>query len=177
MGFLHRLFQKFSGKKQSVPKTSMPKKTLDEIWQLEDPSDLIGELSVYIAVKCHYEENLSVLSVPERIFYTTQTLEEEVNNGGFDQFFFNSSGNLANEVVHAFTEIGAVKTADICRKAFSVYGEEVPADRDERQDILELLNEEQEEILERCADVFFDYEENLNELNYAFVMRNKNEFC
>lgn len=177
MGFLHRLFRKFSGKKQSVPKTSMPKKTLDEIWQLEDPVDLIGELSGYIAEKCRYGEALSVLSEPERIFYTTQILEMEVNNGGFGQFFFNSSGNLANEVVHAFTEIGAVKTADICRKAFSVYGEEVPKDRDERQDILECLNEEQEKILERCDDAFFDYEENLNELNYAFVMRNKDNFC
>ena len=177
MGFLHKLFQKIAGKKKTIPQSPKPKKTLDEIWQLEDPVDLIGELAAYIAEKCQYGEDLSVLSAPERLFYTTQILEEEVNNGGFDQFFFNSSGNLANEVVHAFTEIGAVKTADICRKAFSVYGEEVPADRDERQDILELLNEEQEEILERCADVFFDYEENLNELNYAFVMRNKDDFC
>ena len=177
MEFLHKLFQKFAGKKNAILKTPTPKKSLEEIWMLDDPLDLIGELSGYIAEKCRYGEALSVLSEPERIFYTTQILEMEVNNGGFDQFFFNSSGNLANEVVHAFTEIGAVKTADICRKAFSVYGEEVPTDRDERQDILELLNEEQEEILERCADVFFDYEENLNELNYAFVMRNKDDFC
>lgn len=84
---------------------------------------------------------------------------------------------MTGEAVHTFAEIGAVKTADICRKAVSVYGEEVPADRDERQHILERLNEAQEEILERCADVFFDCEENLNELNYAFVMRNKDEFC
>ena len=176
MGFLHKLFQKIAGKKKTIPQSPKPKKTLDEIWLLEDPLDMIGELSVYIAVKCHYGEDLSVLSVPERIFYTTQILEMEVNNGGFGQFFFNSSGDLANEVVHAFTEIGAVKTADICRKAFSVYGEEIPKDRDERQDILECLNEEQEKFLERCDDAFFDYEENLNELNYAYVMRNKDDF-
>ena len=175
MGFLRKLFQKIAGKKKTIPQSPKPKKTLDEIWQLEDPLDMIGELSVYIAVKCHYGEDLSVLSVPERIFYTTQILEMEVNNGGFDQFFFNSSGNLANDVVHAFTEIGAVKTADICRKAVSVYGVEVPADRDERYDILS-DNEELEEILEKCDDAFFDYEENLNELNYAYVMRNKDDF-
>jgi hypothetical protein len=96
MGFLHKLFQKIASKKQLTSPAPKPKKSLEEIWLLEDPLDLIGELSVYIDVKCEYGEYLSVLSPQEKVFYITQILEMEVNNGGFDQFFFNSSGDLAN---------------------------------------------------------------------------------
>ena len=175
MGFLHKLIRKIASKKQLTPPAPKPKKSLEEIWLLEDPSDLIGELDVYIAIKCEYGEYLSVLSPQEKVFYITQILEMEVNNGGFDQFFFNSSGDLANEVVRAFLEIGAVKTAEICKKAISIFGAEVPTNRDERQDFLD-EHEELEEILGECDDAFFAYEEDLDALNYAYVINNKPSF-
>lgn len=76
---------------------------------------------------------MAVLSKPERIFYVTQTLEMEVNNGGFSQFFYNSSGNFSNGLVAAFSAIFAPKTAKICAKAISAFGQEIPVDRDERK--------------------------------------------
>ena len=33
-----------------------------------------------------------------------------------------------------------------------------------------------DEILEECDNAFFDYEDDLNELNYNFVMKNKEAF-
>jgi hypothetical protein len=78
-------------------------------------------------------------------------------------------------VVRAFSEIGAVKTAEICKKAISIFGSEVPTNRDERQDFLG-EHEELEEILGECDDAFFAYEEDLNALNYAYVMNSKDSF-
>ena len=40
----------------------------------------------------------------------------------------------------------------------------------------ELECEEIDEILDECDDDFYDYEDNLNELNYHFVIRNKESF-
>ena len=40
----------------------------------------------------------------------------------------------------------------------------------------ELESEEIDEILEECDNAFFDYEDDLNELNYNFVMKNKESF-
>ena len=120
---------------------------------------------------------MSCLSEAERIFYITQSLEMEVNNGGFSQFFYNFSGSFSNELVSAFTAIGANATAAICQKAISAFGREIPVDRDERQDMLDELEcEEIDEILEECDDDFYDYEDNLNELNYNFVIKNKESF-
>ena len=100
-----------------------------------------------------------------------------MNNGGFSQFFYNSSGNFSNELVKAFTAIGANATAAICQKAVAAFGRDIPVDRDERQEMLdELESEEINEILEECDDAFYDYEDNLNELNYSFIVQNKESF-
>ena len=40
----------------------------------------------------------------------------------------------------------------------------------------ELENDEIDEILEECNSAFYDYEDDLNQLNYDFVMKNKESF-
>src|SRR5215472_12379335 len=47
------------------------------------------------------------LSAPERVFLVIWELESEVNNGGFQQYFHNSSGALAPHAVDALKTLGA----------------------------------------------------------------------
>ena len=151
--------------------------SMEHIWNLTDTNDFVVAMTEHLDNKTQYGEDMSALSEAERIFYITQTLEMEVNNGGFSQFFYNSSGNFSNELVGAFTAIGANATAAICRKAISAFGRDIPVDRDEREEMLdELESDEFNEILEECDKAFCDYEDNLNELNYNFVMKNKGFF-
>ena len=150
---------------------------MEHIWNLTDTNDFVVAMTEHLDNKTQYGEDMSALSEAERIFYITQTLEMEVNNGGFSQFFYNSSGNFSNELVGAFTAIGANATAAICQKAISAFGRDIPVDKDEREEMLdELESDEFDEILEECDNAFFDYEDNLNELNYNFVMKNKEFF-
>jgi hypothetical protein len=66
-----------------------------------------------------------------------EALEAEVNNGGFDQFFFNSAGDRTKETIDALSVIGAVHTAAIVRAAAGRFpGGLPPQDRDERQTLL-----------------------------------------
>ena len=178
MGFLSKLFKKLLGSKNAPVKATkyeVQAKSLAEIWEIADETNLIVSLGIYIAQKCNYGESMSALSGPERVVHITQSLEMEVNNGGFSQYFFNSSGDLANELVDAYLEIGATKTADICKRAVALFGQSVPADRDERDDFIS-DNEEFDEILGQCDDAFFEYEEDLNALTYAYVMQHKDSF-
>ena len=150
---------------------------MEHIWNLTDTNDFVVAMTEHLDNKTQYGEDMSALSEAERIFYITQTLEMEVNNGGFSQFFYNSSGNFSNELVGAFTAIGANATAAICQKAISAFGRDIPVDRDEREEMLdELESDEFNEILEECDKAFCDYEDNLNVLNYNFVMKNKEFF-
>lgn len=155
-------------------------KSIVEIWKIEEKENFVVEMDKYIAEKCEYGDSMETLNAKQRILYITQALEMEVNNGGFAQFFFNSDGCFGNEIVSSFEKIGAMKTADICKKAISIYGDKVPTDRDEREEILTSDDEKEEErieaILNECDDAFFEYEDDLVELNYQFIINHKESF-
>lgn len=153
---------------------------MEHIWQLSDPNDFVIAMVEHLEEKTQYGDDMSVLSAKERIFYITQTLEMEVNNGGFSQFFFNSSGDFSSEIVSAFCAIEAHTTAGICEKALSAFGCEISTDRRERLKMLDEFDEDEinqiDEILDECDNAFYDYPDNLTELSYQFIMKNKELF-
>jgi hypothetical protein len=69
---------------------------------------------------------VSRLTRPQRAIYVIWQVEAEVNNGGFNQFYFNSSGRYAEEAVSAFEGIGAQKFANLMRRANDIYAKEKP---------------------------------------------------
>ena len=140
----------------------------------DEKNDLIIQMCDNVCEKCEYGEAIEKLNEHERVFYVTQILEQEVNNGGFSQFFFNSSGDFSNEIVDAFTKIGAFKTAEICKKALAVFNGNVPTDRDAREELLDSL--ECDDVLSECDDDFYEYEDNLEELNYTYIMEHRSSF-
>ena len=167
------LFDMFKKKDKGIKKNA----NMEDIWALTDTNDFVVAMTEFLDHKTKYGEDMSVLSKEERIFYITQILEMEVNNGGFSQFFYNSSGDFSNELVGAFTAIGANATAAICQKAISAFGRDIPVDRNEREEMLdELGNDVIDEILEECDSAFCDYEDDLNQLNYNFAIKNKESF-
>ncbi len=129
--------------------------------------DYYGDMYSRVGEKCGWGEDLDKLDEHERVYFVAQELEGEVNNGGFAQYFYNGSGDHANEIVEAFTKIGALKTAEICKKALSVFGGEVPTDRDMREELLDSMD--CDELLEECDNAFYLYEDNLQALNEAYV--------
>ena len=154
--------------------------SIDEIWEIKDRNQFVTSMYLYIAEKCEYGDAMQNINDTQRVFYITQNLEMEVNNGGFSQYFFNSDGFFANEIVSAFEKIGAFKTAEICKKAIGIFPDAVPTDWEERQEFLTPDNEKEEErieeILNECDMAFYEYEEDLEELNYQFIIKNKDSF-
>ncbi len=150
------------------------KSTNNEKQEEIDQNAFVIDTFSSIDEKCQYGDVMKKLNEYERLFFVTQMLEQEVNNGGFSQFFYNSSGNFANELVDAFTKIGALKTAEICKKAVAVFEGKVPEDRAERQNLLETLD--CEDILAECDNAFYEYEDDLESLNYAYIMKHRKFF-
>ena len=139
-----------------------------------EQNDIVMNVYDYICQKCEYGDAIEKLNKYERVIFITQTLEQEVNNGGFSQFFYNSSGDFSNELLDVFTQIGATKTAKICKKAISVFNGKVPLDRGEREELLD--NMKIETILDKCDDAFYAYEDNLEKLNYEYIIKNRDYF-
>lgn len=161
-------------KPEEVQKTAV--KTIDEIWSMDEETPFIMELYTYLCEKCNYGQDISALNEAEKCFYITQSLETGINSEGFDGFFFNTGGDFSNELYWAFSEIGAQITAEICKKAIAVFGDEVPRDRFERQDIMESFSDEVSALWSECDESFLEYNDNLSELNYQYVMKNKGSF-
>jgi hypothetical protein len=61
-------------------------------------------------------EDFAGQSLAQKVFSALWDIESEVNNGGFSQYFYNSSAESASFVVEALGTIGAPETADICRR-------------------------------------------------------------
>jgi hypothetical protein len=71
-------------------------------------------------------EVVSGLSPGLRMVYTTWTLEAEVNNGGFDQYFVNTDGTLALEALEGLRLLRAHKHAQLMENAIAIYARERP---------------------------------------------------
>jgi hypothetical protein len=104
----------------------------------------------------------------------------EVCNGGFDQFFWNSTGMIWPCALQGFRLVGANSYAELLEKALSVFpGGVAPIERNERDKILE-SNEERMNTLEPTDQAFFALErektENLNALCAKYIRSNPNEF-
>ncbi len=150
---------------------------ISAIWELTDPNSFIIAMGSWVVRKSNYGENMDVLTPEEQVFYACYSLEGEVNNGGFSQYLYNSSGDDAYRVAECMEAIGAKKTAEICRTAMAVFGRPIPQDRMEREDFLdEFLTDELEETLSECDSRFYRYEENLEQLTYAYIQAHRDCF-
>jgi hypothetical protein len=78
-------------------------------------------------------------SVPRAsgLLFAAHFCQSEICNGGFQQFFGNSTGVLAAEAVEGFHEIGQHQVAALIEKAMSLFGSGYPRDRKERETRLE----------------------------------------
>jgi hypothetical protein len=59
-----------------------------------------------------------------RPLYTTLVLQSEVENGGFNQYFWNSSGKLASEAFDDLVSIGAKLHAALLKQAITIENKE-----------------------------------------------------
>lgn len=118
----------------------------------------------------YLENGAKSLGEPELVLQSIWMLEAEVNNGGFHQFFFNSAGDLAAETVASLRKVGAPKTADIVQAANDNFGRfGPPKDRNERQNILEQLEEDGVLKLDSLDSEFYSYPHDLEGLMYIYA--------
>ncbi len=138
---------------------------------------LILDLDTYLCELSSYGDELEKLTEPQKTFYFNQYLEKEINNGGFNQYFYNSSGDFAHQTIISLREINAIKTADILQLAIDQFPNSiVPKDRSERQEILEKIEEKANEVWEQLDKRFLEYEDNLYDLNIEFIKQHRSLF-
>ena len=119
-------------------------------------------------------EGFASLTPAEQVFIGVWWLEAEVNNGGFEQYYDNSSGDIAYLAPSHLRSIGAEHTAVIVEQAGRAFGPEgPPADRVTRQLILEGFGDDVLECWGELDSAFLAYEDNLSDLLAAYMRANR----
>lgn len=122
-------------------------------------------------------EGFDALTDSERFYWAIWWLEAETNNGGFDQYFSNSSGELAHEALQGLKAVGAQKMADVFQKAIEIFsGSQVPKNREQRNIILDTFTSSDEVRLEQLSNEFTDYPDDLPSLLDEYVKKHEQYF-
>lgn len=121
-----------------------------------------------------YEQprGFEALSHGDQLYYLINVLSGEVHNGGFDQFFSNSSGNRYAETVAALVEVDAQATLALLLEAKSTIfiDADVPVDRVLRYELMPTSAEEHPDYeavsaaLDDLDDRFYEDPDNLGEV-------------
>ena len=90
------------------------------------------------------------LTEEERVILAIEALEREVNNGGYDQFFINSSREYAPIIVDALTRLGCAQAAELTQRAIGLLGIEGPITGDAIDRVMEDESAERDDRLGEC---------------------------
>jgi hypothetical protein len=117
-------------------------------------------------------DGMQSLTDEERIVLAVGALEREVNNGGYHQFFVNSSREFATTVVAALQRIGCKKIATITQRAIKALGISNLA-----PEAIEAAISHDDEPrlakLNRCDDSYYKSAEPVAERLFAFIKAHK----
>jgi hypothetical protein len=112
------------------------------------------------------------ISTEESYVLAVEGLEREVNNGGYSQFFGNSSGEFAPVIESALRAIDCPKTADITRDALSA----LRVERFTAEAVAAVVLSEDESIqkaLAACDDRYFANDEPIADRLFRWIAANK----
>ena len=142
--------------------------------QLETETDIIIRIGEIVWKKTEKsDDNFTNLTEPEKVFIYVDMLEGQVNNGGFDQFFINSSGDYTHEILAAYEIIKAHKTADLIEMAIKAFPAlPVPKDTETRREIMQNLDESITNVWYELDNKFYEYEENIAGLLIDYIKQN-----
>lgn len=111
--------------------------------------------------------------------YMIWMLEAEVNNGGYNQFYFNPSGQFYNHLPEALELVGANKFADLTKRANDTFEKENPKITQYQDGTLEGFSKSYDDNpLNKFDDEFYDLykTENLQQIQVDFIRRHKTDF-
>jgi len=114
------------------------------------------------------------LTDAQRHVLAARFLIDEVNNGGFAQYFFNSSGEYWREALAGLKAIGATSDLELLQEAIAALGSS--SDDLQRNDELARVVGEDDALFPRLEDRFYKDEQDREVLLLRYIMAHPNDF-
>jgi hypothetical protein len=148
----------------------------DLVWRVIQPA--YDSVNIYEG-RDVLDLQLALLTPGQRALLALHWTVAEVSNGGFDQFFVNPTGDLADEARKGFQRIGAERAAQLLDRVLATFpGGSPPRNRDARIEVLEAMDEdEREELFKAFDQEFYDLlDAELYERADAYIHAHPSEF-
>lgn len=130
-------------------------KSIGEALAMKDPIQALWPSIVAAVFTDKDNPMLENLSPSCQALYLLYLMDREVQNGGFDQFFYNASGQFFDETRKALEETGATVMLSLLERACTVFpGGIVPKDELERRTLLCALSADAEKFLSELDNEF-----------------------
>ena len=115
------------------------------------------------------------LSEAERVVLAVEALEREVNNGGYHQFFINSSHVHTAFIVQALELIGCPKVAAITADAIAVLSLPPQYEPGTVEQVALELSDDKRDMLGECDSRYYESDEPIADRLFAFIEQHQQE--
>ena len=131
----------------------------------------------FILLDKEERKGLASFTRGERLVYAIEGMVREVNNGGWNQFFFNSSGALAFDLVPALEAVGSKENLSIAQRALKIFGKPASLSEEERsKQLAKVTKDGENNPWEALEGEFYQNPEDLDGMIVEFIARNQAEF-
>jgi hypothetical protein len=121
----------------------------------------------------------SCLTSTERRLLVLNAFVAAVFNGGFEQYFYRSTGDsYPSQALEGLRAIEATVSAELLARAMSVFpGGIPPADANSREILIDQIKEEAEPIWSHCDDELYEAweHESISDLTLSFILKHREE--
>lgn len=146
---------------------------IEDILKLEDEITIIETVGNYIWDKKETRD----LNPHELTFVYVDIFEAAMNEGGLHYFFNTQSGDFAAEIIQAYKDINATKTATLLTKAFQLLTVRYTTNTEDRKKVIAKLDEKIISGWEDLDEIFFtEEEEDVVGLIVVYIRNNKTKF-
>lgn len=140
-------------------------------------TEIIELVGTVLWNKVNEINDFTELSQPEQTFVYIDIFEGELTNGGIYEFFYNSSGAYAHEVLEAYSAIGAYETAELFNKIIKFFPEiPVPKDIFIRRTVMSNLNKSIELKWNDIENSLLNSKEDIVNLLIDYIKKHKTFF-
>ena len=146
-------------------------------YAIEAHKQLLGlnGLSFYDALSSR--EKAGTLNWQQRAWWDITSLQGQVSNGGFVQYYYNLYGRRANETHRALVEIGALRAAELLADSIAQFGPAGPSKNGaELEEQLAGLSQEAMQRLDDLDSAFYEDEDHLDTRLHLYTLEHRAHF-
>jgi hypothetical protein len=140
--------------------------TVDELIQLQQSHRIDSLVLTFESALEARRDAGEKLNETELTILAVEAFEREVNNGGFSQFFYNSSAEYAPIIVASLNNIGCLKLADLAQKAIDTLAID-SLDQDTIENRMDPDDKALEEALGELDEIYFNGDKDNEVPGYA----------